>query len=98
MCVFVPDAIQEWEPLGLAEQLARWKEATQSLVQHAVNDAGKEFSSRSQIGYGLDGEEEAQESDFRAVRGTLEMDTFLADYKRQMREALDQADNILSQL
>ena len=91
-------AIQDLEPSDLREQLTRWKEATQTLAQHAVKDAGKEFSSRSQIGYGLDGGEEARLADFTAVRGTLETDTFLADYKRRIQEALDQADRLLSQL
>ena len=90
--------LDDLDPADLLEQLARWKNATQTLAELAIKDAGKEFSPRSQVGYGLDGSEEARRADFSAVRGTAATHDFLEAFERHTKTMLDRGDRVISQL
>ena len=91
-------ALGDLDPADLSEQLTRWKDATQALTELAIKDAGKEFSPRSQFGYGLDGSEEARLADFSAVRGTAATHDFLSALERHTQETLKRGDKVMSQL
>ena len=54
------------EVLAFVEQ---WKEAVVSLDKMMYEDASKEFTLKSQTGFGIDGEAETRLSDFGNVRG-----------------------------
>jgi hypothetical protein len=47
----------------------RWKEAVVALDRMMHEDASKEFTLKSRVGFGIDGEEDTRLSDFENVRG-----------------------------
>jgi len=54
--------------------LEAWKAASLKLVNMVLNDAGKEFDETARIGFGIDGQREA---DFDTVRGAIGDNTFV---------------------
>ena len=57
--------------------LDNWIAATEELDHRFLEDAKKEFSIKTQIGFGIDGGKETQLHDFIAVRGTYEDNSFI---------------------
>jgi hypothetical protein len=55
-------------------------------------DAAKEFGEKSQIGYGLDGDDEVKKRDFEAVRGRFVENTFVAALKEESKQIEKRAD------
>lgn len=68
---------------GLAEFVAAWKNASQKLINMVLNDAQKEFEGDVRIGFGIDGNADA---DFDAVRGTFEGNKFVKKLKGDIEE------------
>ncbi len=44
----------------------------------------KEFENASRIGFGMDGEADAADADFRAVRGDYDSNRFVQDIRQQI--------------
>ncbi len=59
------------------------------------NDVRKEFSIDKQVSYGIDDPLVRQE-DFDAVRGTIDDNTFVVQYRNYTKEKLDLIDNIIN--
>ncbi len=68
----------------IIELTTKWKEAVVELDHRLYADAKKEFAATAQIGYGLDGKEEIRHSDFGAVRGTFEENSFVCEIERHI--------------
>jgi hypothetical protein len=70
----------------LIEIINSWQASSLSLNNMIIKDAEKEFSKKSQISFGLDGDEEVANQDFAAVRGSMDNNAFvketLADSER----------------
>jgi hypothetical protein len=62
----------EVQPGQFIELARRWAAAAGSLLSLTLENTRSEFSERSRIGYGLDGDEDARGADFEAVRGTYD--------------------------
>lgn len=60
----------------LAEIADRWQQSVVRLDNMLYDDARKEFSLISRIGFGADGTNETQAADFEQVRGDFENDPF----------------------
>jgi hypothetical protein len=56
----------------LVEFLGEWKEAVVTLDRLMYEDARKEFTLKSRVGFGIDGTEETRHSDFEQVRGEFD--------------------------
>jgi len=67
----------------LREFVVRWKKSSLKLVKMVANDASKEFEGGTRIGFGIDGNADA---DFDAVRGTLQDNEFVKKLERDMEE------------
>ena len=63
-----------------------------------LNDANKEFDSKSQIGFGIDGDSEMRLKDFEEVRGTFEENNFVKEIQAESEEINNTANRILEQL
>ena len=74
-------------PDQLLELTDRWESETLKLDKMILGDAGKEFDNSSKIGFGADGDEEVRNSDFEAVRGTLDENKFIVGVRDEMKEA-----------
>ena len=70
----------------LLELVNKWESETIKLDKMILSDAGKEFDSSSKIGFGVDGDEEVRDLDFKAVRGVLEGNKFIVGIKEEMKE------------
>jgi len=52
--------------------IENWREASQHALKRILKDAAKEFSSKSRIGYGINGDETMRELEFEAIVGRFE--------------------------
>lgn len=82
----------------LREILSEWKTACLKLNNMILQDAGKEFSASSTIGYGRDGGEEERRADFEAVRGSLEGNAFVQTLRRESENVSGRAEKLLKML
>jgi hypothetical protein len=84
------------------EQLVRfitgWKETAVKLNNMIMKDAEKEFAPSAQIGFGINGNEEVRQNEFRAIRGTFESNTFVISLKRESESIHTRADEVLKLL
>jgi hypothetical protein len=61
-------------------------------------DAKKEFAATAQIGYGLDGDEQTKHSDFRAVRGTFEENSFVSEIEKHIATKIALAEELIGRM
>jgi len=73
-----------------------WKENSIKFNNMVLKDAGKEFSEKSRIGYGIDGDEEIRNRDFEAVRGKFEEDKFVAGLKKESSTIEKRAEELVA--
>ncbi len=57
--------------------VARWIKSVTELNDMLLDDAAKEYSLKSRIGFGIDNPDESAESDFTNVRGDFDNDPFV---------------------
>jgi NDP-sugar pyrophosphorylase family protein len=62
-------AVENVSAKQLADFVEKWKEAVVTLDNLIYEDAKKEFTLKSQTGFGIDGEDKTRISDFENVRG-----------------------------
>lgn len=75
----------------------RWHDAVIAMDKMLLNDASKEFSRRSQTGFGVDSADVAA-SDFTAVRGDYDTDPFVVMVKEHIFAKTDLRDDLLRRL
>jgi hypothetical protein len=61
-------------------------------------DAKKEFGATAQIGYGPDGDEEVKHSDFAAVRGTFEDNSFVSEIEKHIATKTELAEELIGRM
>lgn len=69
--------IDDITPADIIAIVNRWRDQVVKLDRMLYEDARKEFSLMSKTGFGVDGTEARQESDFEHVRGTFDSDPFV---------------------
>ncbi len=57
--------------------VARWSDSVTTLDRMLYDDARKEYSLISRIGFGADGPRECRDADFEQVRGDFDTDPFV---------------------
>ena len=80
----------------LSMVLEKWQKSSLKLLNMVEMDASKEFEGSVRIGFGIDGD---QDADFDAVRGTFEDNSFkkqLDDMRQQVESGLSQGLDILN--
>ena len=90
--------IDKINPEDIIELVTKWKTAVVELDHMLYADAKKEFAATAQIGYGLDGEEETKHSDFAAVRGTFEENSFVSEIEKHIVKKTKLADELISRM
>lgn len=63
--------------------LNEWKSDSIRLNKMIENDARKEFDAFAKIGFGIDGDESVKDSDFEAVRGSADENSFINELKTE---------------
>jgi hypothetical protein len=82
----------------IIELTTKWKEAVVELDHKLYADAKKEFADTSQIGYGVDGDEQIKHSDFAQVRGVFEKDSFVLEIEKHIAGKTKLADELISRM
>lgn len=103
---WVSEQMQKWydidfSTITIAEVInivKQWKEAVVSLDKMLYEDAKKEFSLSSKIGFGMDGAERRRESDFENVRGSFDSNQFVQTVLKHIETKSKLGDSIVSQL
>ncbi|MHC4394588.1 MAG: DUF4954 family protein [Planctomycetota bacterium] len=80
----------------IIDLVTKWKTAVTELDNMLLADAQKEFAAIAQIGYGPDGEEQIKRSDFEAVRGTFEENSFVSEIKEHIVSKTALGDELIS--
>jgi hypothetical protein len=80
----------------LIDIISSWKKASIEVNQRILEDAGKEFSRKSRIGYGIDGESDIVDRDFENVIGRFEENSFVKSLKEESEEINKRADKLVS--
>ncbi len=78
--------------------LEEWKVAVESFGDLILQDARKEFSEQTRIGFGIDGDESVVESDFQAVRGTFEDNKIVSKVTDDVAEKKRLADELIAKI
>ncbi len=73
-------------PQALIAIVERWNHAVVTLDRMLLDDARKEYSATSRIGFGLDAPSELRHLDFEQVRGTFEQDPFVKMVERHIAD------------
>ncbi len=82
----------------IAGLIAQWKKAVETLNGLILKDAQKEFADFSMIGYGLDGDQQVREADFRMVRGSYGDNSFVRDLENNTVEKAKIADVLIAKI
>jgi len=90
--------IEKITPEDVIELITKWKTAVVELDHTLSNDAKKEFAATAQIGYGLDGDEATKHSDFTAVRGTFEQNSFVSEIMQHITSKTALGDELISRM
>lgn len=69
--------VDRLSPGDIIRIVRQWNEAVVSLDRMLYDDARKEFSMISRIGFGVDGSTRQRDFDFEQVRGEFENDAFV---------------------
>jgi len=85
-------------PADITECIARWKDAVIELDRMFFADAQKEFTPAAQIGFGLDGDEQSRQQDFRQVRGTFEDNSFVTEIQEHISRKTALARKVLARI
>ncbi|MDE7427461.1 MAG: DUF4954 family protein [Muribaculaceae bacterium] len=93
-------SVDELTADDIAKIVDRWRTAVIGLDRQLYNDAKKEFSLVSQIGFGAGdiGCDEVREADFEEVRGSFENDDFVKMVQKHMVNKNELGDELLRRL
>lgn len=90
--------LAEMSKSELIQAIEDWRDAVVKLDNMILNDAEKEFTGSTRIGFGIDGDSAIRDADFAAVRGTFESNKFVKELKAHSDEIRAWAERILSAL
>ncbi len=71
--------------------IRRWEEAVTFLNTQIIHDALKEFAPETQVGFGIDGNKEETQADFRAVRGCPDKNKLILSLQQEQEAAHQKA-------
>jgi NDP-sugar pyrophosphorylase family protein len=89
------DTVTPSDVIHIAED---WREAVVYLDKVIYEDAKKEFSLSSQIGFGADGNNDEQRSDFEQVRGVFEQNTFVSSILKHIEEKVALGERVITKM
>jgi NDP-sugar pyrophosphorylase family protein len=75
-----------------------WKTNAVKLNNMILKDAEKEFDPASKLGFGIDGDEQTKELDFKAVRGVYDENKFVTSLKNEIRDIEEKGDRLITLL
>jgi len=91
-------AVNEITAKNLIPVLERWKKSVAVIDAMLCDDASKEFSAKTMISYGIDGDEDIKKADFAAVRGSYDHNYFVKGTKDHTHRKAVSADRLIDAL
>ncbi|MHC4069185.1 MAG: DUF4954 family protein [Planctomycetota bacterium] len=91
-------AIDKMTADDIIDQVKRWKSCVLELDELLYSDAKKEFAATAQIGFGIDGDEEAVRGDFEHVRGTFEENSFVCEIEKHIKVKSELGEELISRI
>jgi len=79
----------------IIELISRWESESIKLDKMILNDATKEYDDSSKIGFGLDGDMEIANQDFKSVRGTPEENKFITGIEEEIKQIEERASGLI---
>ncbi|MBV7441040.1 DUF4954 family protein [Weeksellaceae bacterium TAE3-ERU29] len=76
----------------------KWKDAVVCLDKMVYNDAKKEFSLSTQVGFGTDGEEKEKQQDFMNVRGNFNTNSTVQEILAHIERKSDLANRVIKEM
>ena len=78
--------------------IENWREASQHALRRILKDAAKEFSAKSRIGYGINGDQTTRELEFEAIVGRFEDNPHIKTLVEEMEAVPTRAERMISKL
>jgi hypothetical protein len=88
-----------WDNLSvqtLIDIILSWKEASLEVNRRILDDAEKEFTEKSRIGYGIDGDQEIVDMDFENVIGNYDGNSFVKGLQEESKAIITTAEKTIS--
>jgi hypothetical protein len=82
----------------MSEFVEKWKNAVVKLDNMIYEDAKKEFTLKSQTGFGIDGKDKTRISDFENVRGEFRSHPAVTEILEHINKKSRQADRVMEKL
>jgi hypothetical protein len=79
----------------LEQIISDWKDSMLKYNELVLQDAHKEFSEKSRIGYGIDGDKDIRNKDFEAVLGKYEENKFVSELNKELENIKEKAVQII---
>ena len=80
----------------LIQIITDWKTNAVKLNNMILKDAEKEYDPGSKLGFGIDGDAETRDKDFRAVRGIYDSNKFVTSLQKESKEIEEKADRLIA--
>lgn len=91
-------SVTNLSPQSFISFVKKWKEAVICLDKMVYNDAKKEFSLSTQVGFGTDGEEKEKQQDFMNVRGDFYTNSTLQEILAHIDRKSDLANRVIKEM
>ncbi len=88
----------DFTPEDVIAIVKKWKESVLGIDSYLYEDAKREFSSDVMTGFGVDGDEDAQVSDFKSVRGELKDNEMVQEIEAHIRKKSSLGDRVIEQM
>ena len=91
-------SLESITPEDIIRIVEDWKDAVIRMDKFLYQDAKKEFSLSSRIGFGADGNDEEQELDFENVRGNFEKNPFVDSILKHIEKKTLLGNNVIRKM
>jgi hypothetical protein len=81
---------------SLIKIITDWKTNAIRLNNMILQDTEKEFDPCSKIGFGIDGDADTRNLDFKAVRGEFDNNKFVTSLKKESKEIEEKSDRLIA--
>ncbi|MBS9768080.1 MAG: DUF4954 family protein [Flavobacteriaceae bacterium] len=90
--------VEEVTPKDFINLVEKWKECVVNLDRMLYEDAKKEFSLSTRVGFGLDGSEEERVLDFANVRGDFDTNTTVLEILGHMKRKTKLGNRVIKEM
>lgn len=90
--------VEELTPSDFIKLIETWKDCVVRLDKMLYNDAKKEFSLSTQVGFGVDGDEQERRMDFASVRGDFDTNATVKEILEHIRRKTHLGNSVIREM